>query len=79
MVNRPKAWPSFRYQSQELTRALKGLSMWKLEVEVVGSNRGANLIAQSVMGDVRLHSYVAAGFPEWLHGVFEDERVISSP
>ncbi|KAG7585838.1 Ribonuclease H domain [Arabidopsis thaliana x Arabidopsis arenosa] len=79
MVNRPKAWPSYRYHSQEVLMVLDGILNWKVVVEVVEANRGANLIAQSVTGDLRLQSYVAAGYPSWLQGVFDGERVLSSP
>ncbi|XP_010495246.1 PREDICTED: uncharacterized protein LOC104772313 [Camelina sativa] len=75
---RPKAWPSFNYESIELLRLLEWVDRWKVEVEGSGTNRGAFLIAQSVTSECRLHSYVAAGAPSWLHSVFEHERVLSS-
>lgn len=78
LVNCPRLWPSFRYQSQELKRSLRDSMMWKMIFEPVEANRGANLIAQSVTNDSRLQSYVATGHPSWLQGVFEDERVSSS-
>ncbi|KAG7578883.1 Endonuclease/exonuclease/phosphatase [Arabidopsis thaliana x Arabidopsis arenosa] len=78
IVNRPKAWPSFRYQAQELQRLLVSGLEWKMVVEAAAANRGASLISQSVINDFRLHSYVATGYPSWLLGVFEDERPLSS-
>lgn len=78
IVNRPKAWPSFRYQAQELQRLLVSGLEWKMVVETAAANRGASLISQSVINDFRLHSYVATGYPSWLLGVFEDERPLSS-
>lgn len=77
-VSKPKAWPSYRYQSSEAIHALVSLKEWKMFLENGGSNRGATLIAQSVTNDLRLQSYVAAGYPSWLTGLFEGERVSSS-
>lgn len=76
-VTRPIAWPSFKPQSAALTRSLRYFSEWKLEVEDAAANRGANLIAQSVTGDLRCQSYVALGHPQWLHRVFVDEEGLS--
>lgn len=77
-VNRPVAWPSFRFQTQEIQRLLGYVLEWKVLLEPVSANRGAVLIAQSVTNDVRFQSYVATGFPSWLKGVFDDERILSS-
>ncbi|CAD5329073.1 unnamed protein product [Arabidopsis thaliana] len=78
VLNRPHAWPSFRFQSSEILLALNGIAVWKVVLESVSSNRGANLIAQSVTKECRLQSYVAVSFPAWLLGVFRDERVLTS-
>nr|CAB86007.1 putative protein [Arabidopsis thaliana] len=44
-----------------------GAWVWKMMVlETFGANRGANLIAKSVTGDLRLQSYVAMGPPSCL-------------
>ncbi|KAG7589319.1 Reverse transcriptase domain [Arabidopsis suecica] len=77
-VNRPKAWPSFRFHSLEVLSVLKLLCDWRVVYELGTANRGASLIARSVTEDCRLHSYVARGFPFWLNGLFSSERVISS-
>lgn len=77
-VNRPSAWPSFRAQSLALKSFLMPFLVWKFEVEVAAANRGANLVAQSVTGDLRGQSYVASGHPVWLSRVFEDERGLNS-
>ncbi|KAG7572185.1 Ribonuclease H domain [Arabidopsis suecica] len=77
-VNRPGAWPSFKAQSVALKRSLLPFLVWKMEVEVAAANRGANLIAQSVIGDLRVNSYVASGHPSWLNRLFADERGLSS-
>lgn len=77
-VNRPKAWPSFRFHSMEVLSVLKLVSDWSLVSEKSSANRGAALIAKSVTVDCRLRSYVATGFPFWLSGLFCSERVLSS-
>ncbi|CAL9221730.1 unnamed protein product [Arabidopsis halleri] len=77
-VNRPGAWPSFKAQSLALKRFLLPFLVWKLEVEVAAANRGANLVAQSVVGDARVQSYVASGHPIWLNRLFAEEGGLSS-
>ncbi|XP_010489824.1 PREDICTED: uncharacterized protein LOC104767503 [Camelina sativa] len=76
-VNRPKAWPSFRFQSMELRRILGRISGWCLEHELEQANRGAGLIAQSITRDLRMQSYVAVSYPQWLSLVFEEETSLS--
>ncbi|CAL9221313.1 unnamed protein product [Arabidopsis halleri] len=78
VMNRPQAWPSFKYQSSEIMEVLKLVADWRVFLESVASNRGANLISQSVTKECRLQSYVASSFPSWLLGVFRDERVLTS-
>lgn len=78
IINRPHAWPSFRFQSSEILGVLCLLMDWSLVFEGSSANRGANLIAQSVTNDCRFHSYVATSFPLWLEDVFRNERVLSS-
>jgi len=46
---RPKAWPSLAYNVGELTYFLDKVEEWKVVEEKVVSNRGASLIAQSVV------------------------------
>jgi len=72
---RPKAWPSFALQVSELTHFFEKIGDWKVVEENVVSNKGASLIAQSVVKDGRLQSYVAVGHPLWLHQFFEGERI----
>ncbi|KAL9279821.1 putative ribonuclease H domain, reverse transcriptase zinc-binding domain-containing protein [Arabidopsis thaliana] len=76
-VMRPIAWPSFKAQSVALIRSLGPFMDWKVEVEVAAANRGANLIAQSVVGDSRSQSYVAIGHPFWLNRVFDAQSLRS--
>ena len=71
---RPKAWPSFTHQVTEINYFLEKIVDWKLVLETVETNRGASLIAQSVVSDFRLNSYVASGHPFWLNGLFVEER-----
>lgn len=78
VVNRHMAWPSFSFHSQEIKRIMGAGLEWKVIVEVSAANRGANFISQSVTRDIRLNSYVAVGYPSWLKGVFEEERVLPS-
>ncbi|CAL9245136.1 unnamed protein product, partial [Arabidopsis halleri] len=77
-INRPRAWPSFRYQSMEAGHVLSSFKCWKLLLENSSSNRGAFMIAKSVTDDCRLQSYVAVGSPSWLDGVFAEERSFTS-
>ena len=76
-VNRPRAWPSFKAQSLALRNSLRYFVEWRLELEVAATNKGANLIAQSVTGDMRNQSYVASGPLVWLSRVFSEERGLS--
>ncbi|CAA7020833.1 unnamed protein product [Microthlaspi erraticum] len=78
VVNRPQAWPSFGFEASEILLLLSDFVDWKVVKGGMESNRGANLIAQSVTNDGRFHSYVASHHPLWLNGVFESERVSSS-
>lgn len=74
---RPMAWPSFKAQSGAIKSFLRSIPEWKLVLETKVTNKGANLIAQSVTGDLRLQ-YVVVGFPAWLSSVFESERICPS-
>ncbi|CAD5324051.1 unnamed protein product [Arabidopsis thaliana] len=74
---RPKAWPSFAFHVSELTHFLEKIGDWKVSEEKVGSNRGASLIAQSIVKGDRFQSYVAVGHLRWLHQLFEGERISS--
>lgn len=48
VITRPKAWPSFKGQSNQIMRKLSGLEWWKLVMEEQIINRGTFLVAQSV-------------------------------
>jgi len=56
---------------------LEKIGDWKVSEEKVGFNRGAFLIAQSVVKGDRFQSYAAVGHPWWLHQLFEGERISS--
>lgn len=66
------------FHSTEVLSVLKLVNDWSLVSEKGSANRGAPLIAKSVKEDCMLRSYVAAGFPFWLSGLFCSERVLSS-
>lgn len=73
MIERPKAWPSFRFFSYSLSTLIQKIPFWRLCVEEKRCNKGAFLIAKSVTRDDRRQSYVAAGYPFWLRGLFIHE------
>ena len=70
-VTRPKAWPSFKAMRADILFGLRKIEWWRFSKEMNSGNRGAFLIAQSVTRDLRFQSYVAAGYPFWLQGIFE--------
>ena len=76
-VLRPAAWPSFKFQSEILRRALQPISNWKLCSEDRKANKGANLIAKSVTNEDRRQSYVASGYPFWLKDLFTEEMCVT--
>lgn len=71
---RPKAWPNFQFQANEMLRALSSFDDWRVEAVDMATNKDAFLIAQSVNKDNRFHSYVATGGLLWLSVLFEDEK-----
>ena len=73
-INRPKAWPSFNFKVKEIMMLFGNFLEWKVMFELPAANRGARLIAQSVVKQNRFQSYVALGQPRWLSGLFEMER-----
>ncbi|KAL0673922.1 hypothetical protein Bca4012_001903 [Brassica carinata] len=77
-VTRPKAWPSFKAMRADILFGLRKIEWWRIFKEVKSRNRGAFLIAQSVTRDQRLQSYVAADYPFWLQGIFENEKSLAS-
>ncbi|CAA7033062.1 unnamed protein product [Microthlaspi erraticum] len=78
VMDRPKAWPSFKLQVGLFSTVIPWFDDLKYELEPRCANRGAYLIAQSVVRGERGHSYVASGHPRWLNGIFDNERVPSS-
>ena len=73
-LERPKVWPSFKFQSGMLRKEVRNFGEWKVCVETKDSNRGTFLIAQSATKRQFAQSYVAAGCPSWLLEVFEHDK-----
>lgn len=65
-INRPKAWPSFKFKVVEIRRLLRDFLRWKVAWVPADANRRARLIANSATRDVWFQSYVARGLPSWL-------------
>ncbi|KAG2299108.1 hypothetical protein Bca52824_035580 [Brassica carinata] len=78
VILRSKEWPNFRCQQVLLMDKFSKLRWWRLIKEDRKTNRGAFLIAQSVIKFGYLQSYVAAGFPRWMDAFFENEEVLPS-
>lgn len=73
-INRPKAWPSFEFKVKELMTLRGNFLEWEVLFEPFAANRGAHLIAQSVVTQNRFQSYVALGQPKWLNILFKMDR-----
>lgn len=69
-INRPKAWPSFKFKVAETRHLLGELLEWRVMFENAEANRNARLIANSVISQNRFQSYVARGSPRWLRNYF---------
>ncbi|WZZ74137.1 hypothetical protein YC2023_085507 [Brassica napus] len=65
-INRPKAWPSFRFKVNEIIRLLGNFLDWHFYCETLEANREARLIAQTAVTRDRFQSYVVCGQPRWL-------------
>ncbi|XP_056841869.1 uncharacterized protein LOC130495000 [Raphanus sativus] len=72
-LQRPRAWPSFLYQTSVMEKELEGITNWKLKVVTREANKGSSLIAQSVNKYGLINSYVARGHPSWLFEFFVNE------
>ncbi|CAA7056903.1 unnamed protein product [Microthlaspi erraticum] len=77
-LTRPIVWPSFRLQTSDLYHVLTNFRCWRMEQEVRCTNRGAFLIARSVIKENRMQAYVARGPPPWLKLIFDSEKVLPS-
>lgn len=73
-INKPEQWPSLQYFATEIDRKLAAIQDWRIEMAYTDSNKGASLIALSVIQGNRFQSYVAQGFPNWLKILFESEE-----
>ncbi|KAG2322266.1 hypothetical protein Bca52824_015479 [Brassica carinata] len=78
IILRPKAWPNFRWQYAQMMGRLRKIEWWRLIKESKATNRGAFLIAQSVIKGDYAQSYVATGPPLWLKETFENEEISPS-
>ncbi|CAG7903771.1 unnamed protein product, partial [Brassica rapa] len=74
VINRPRAWPSFTFESQKLNVLLSRINGWKTEVELRSSNRCAFAMAKSALQVQWGQSYVAIGAPGWLTDVLLDDK-----
>lgn len=72
-LHKPQEWPAFRGQIATLLKMTLNQEDWDICFENPQGNRGATKIAQSVISDFRVHSYVETGGPRWLRGLFDDE------
>lgn len=77
-LDRPKAWPSFWYESSVLLDLLSNLPRWRTNLEVKETNKGAFLIAKSATNISFAQSYEAVSHPRWLTRLFDSEKVGSS-
>lgn len=74
-INRPKAWPSFKFKVREIRSILGNFLERKVYFESFEANRGTRHIAWSAMEDKWFQSYVAQGQSRWLSNVFEQEAL----
>lgn len=72
-VTKPREWPAFGFQRQEIIACLAGIEDWKVMVINKEANRGAAFIAESVNRHNLVQSYVATGHPDWLFEFFVNE------
>lgn len=72
-LQKPHRWPALDYHVRELKRILNGVEEYQLRYVSKEENRGAALIAQSMIRQRRLRSYVATGHPSWLFELFVNE------
>lgn len=74
-MNRPDAWPSFKFKVTELRLLLTDFLTWRIALEPFHHNRGARLIATSAVSLSRFQSYVARGYPSWLSHMFGCDQI----
>lgn len=72
-VNRPRAWPAYRADGEELRFIIGNRPNWKMESVKRDANKIGFLIVRSVTRDNRIQSYVAQGCPRWIEELIEDE------
>ncbi|KAL1188114.1 hypothetical protein V5N11_009083 [Cardamine amara subsp. amara] len=73
-IHNPKDWPAFVGHISPLLSMSKGMKHWFILFEPAKCNIGAYEIAKSVTTDLRLSSYGATGYPNWLKKIFDKEK-----
>lgn len=69
-ISKPSAWPSLRFYSSKILLQLNSFQDWKVQYHSHHNIKGANLVAKSVIAKNFFQSYIARGFPQWLHSLF---------
>ncbi|KAF8115519.1 hypothetical protein N665_0026s0062 [Sinapis alba] len=67
-LNELKEWPAFLEHLTGLLDHVNDQPTWDIIFEFPKCNKGAALISQSVVNELRLQSYVSQGAPSLLHG-----------
>lgn len=69
-ISKPSAWPSLLFYSLKIKPLLNSFQDWKVQFYSHHNIKGAKLIAKSVITKDLFQSYIARGFPHWLHYLF---------
>lgn len=75
VITKPRDWPAYRGFGSEILKVLQRIGEWELQYVSREANKSAFLIARSVTMELRIHSYVAQGGPEWLRGFLDEEEL----
>lgn len=73
-LHQPSLWPSIVSHISPLLDMTMDKTHWYIIFEPTICNIGTSLIAESVINDIRVNSYVARGYPSWLKGFFEHDQ-----
>ena len=69
-ISKPHAWPSLKFYSSKILPLLNDFPDWKAHFNSRHNIKGAMLIAESVIKEDLLQSYIARGHPCWLSNLF---------